>query len=375
MAQRAAADETDKVEKLGNRPGLDGIRGVAILLVLGAHAHYLTGGPRLPGGFVGVDVFFVLSGFLITRLIIDRWDDGDRSLGRFYERRARRLLPGAVAVIVAVSLVQGFGWPTVAALGYFTNWAQTVDIGHGGLDHFWSLAIEEQFYLVWPPLLMVALGKRCDPAKLAVSLVAVAAVIVAWRWTTPSDLHDVYRSTHTRGDGLLIGCAAALLWHRVTRVPLAVVVAGGAVIVGAAVLLRPTGGATFTFGLVAVNVAAAVVVVAATRRTPSGPVVDALGRLGRYAYSIYLWHYPIFRAVQGHRYAVVIGVAGVAIAAGLSHRFIERPFRRANDLLRVDEHRDDAVSPVRVVRRINVTDHRPHLNVTGDGPRPSPDRR
>jgi len=209
--------------RLGYRPALDGIRAIAIVLVLGFH----TG--LLGGGFLGVDLFFVLSGFLITGLLVEEWDRYQEiSLAGFYTRRMRRLFPALVLTLVGVGVLylalpgvnHGIGyWPTVASVAaYSSNWLAAFG-SHGSwaslgmLGHTWSLAIEEQFYLVWPIVVLVLLRRRWPAGPIIIALLAGAAASEALRWLVWMDSYSIgaYTRTDTHADGLLLGCALGLL--------------------------------------------------------------------------------------------------------------------------------------------------------------------
>ncbi len=202
-------------------PALDGLRGVAVLLVLAYHLGYSI--PR--GGFVGVDVFFVLSGFLITTLLLDEFSRrGSIAFGAFYIRRGLRLLPALVVVsLFAVVLVQ---WRGTAAqqdqteaglplvLLYVVNWAMALDFmpAVGWLGHTWSLAIEEQFYLLGPLLLLLLMKRSATHRRSAFLLLVASVVVIIYRsagtlqgWSA----HRLYMGLDTHSDRLLMGCALA----------------------------------------------------------------------------------------------------------------------------------------------------------------------
>ncbi|MDE3133009.1 MAG: acyltransferase [Acidobacteriota bacterium] len=211
--------------RLGHRPVLDGLRGIAIFLVMLTHTNVL------PNGYVGVDLFFALSGFLITTLLYDEWDrNGGISLKRFYERRARRLLPAlglliVIALLVDMACYQMTGWPfaekALASVLFVNNWLAAS--GHakdlGSLNPTWSLAQEEQFYLVWPLVLLVLLRHRVRPPVVALLLLsAIALLIVAA--PTGGGQDSVYYSPAARAAELLFGCLGAVIWrHRLLRIP------------------------------------------------------------------------------------------------------------------------------------------------------------
>ncbi|HET9690764.1 MAG TPA: acyltransferase, partial [Acidimicrobiales bacterium] len=204
-------------------PPLDGLRAVAVLSVLGYHLYE----PHvLPSGYLGVDLFFVLSGFLITTGLVDEFDAGGGVVfGRFYVRRALRLLPAALAVVLvalglALATLHGdlrhqtlVGLPWIVL--YAGNWARAVGASSlGVLANLWSLAVEEQFYLLWPVVLVAFLSRRVARERLAAALVALAAVEVAYRevlFHTGVSVERLVNGIDTHSDGLLLGCALALL--------------------------------------------------------------------------------------------------------------------------------------------------------------------
>src|SRR5215207_9179567 len=221
MAIRGDADgRSPAVSRLGYRPELDGIRGVAILLVILVH---LRDWPR--GGFLGVDVFFTLSGFLITTLLLEEWQArGTISLRHFYARRALRLFPAVVVLLVAYcAFALAAGGPYLAtrlagvAYGatYTANWPQALGLGfpEQEIGFLWTLAIEEQYYLLWPGLLLLGLqGARLAPRRL---LVAIACLVLAvWVWRAllvagGDGRGRVYFGTDTRLDQILLAAALA----------------------------------------------------------------------------------------------------------------------------------------------------------------------
>jgi peptidoglycan/LPS O-acetylase OafA/YrhL len=198
---------------------LDGLRGIAIVLVMLTHTSVL------PNGYVGVDLFFALSGFLITTLLYEEWDRaGTISLTRFYKRRARRLLP-ALGVLIVVALVVdlvvypmtgwSFGVKALTSTMFVNNWVAAT--GHardlGALNPTWSLAQEEQFYLVWPLLLVLMLRRRMRPELVATLLVGMIVLLVLI--SPHGHNYQVYYSPFTRAAELLFGCLGAVIWrHR-----------------------------------------------------------------------------------------------------------------------------------------------------------------
>ena len=342
-------------------PSLDGIRAVAISAVVAYHLGYLG------GGWYGVDLFFVLSGFLITSQLLGlRGLPVPGVLRGFWARRARRLLPGLLVLLGAVALYAWAGGPGVTAaqlrapglatLLYGANWQQ-VAAGHGyfaqyaapnPLQHTWSLAIEEQFYLAWPILLLAvaSMGRRSLRALVTTTAVLAAAsatwsVVVLHLW----GLNRTYLGTDTRVWELLVGALAAMglqhaapprrhrLWA-VGSVAAAVAVGVGIAVAGG---LSPW---IWNGGVEVLAVCAAIVIVG-TIRSPDGALARALALgpvrwLGRVSYSVYLWHWPVIVFMTG----ATTGLSGAPLlaarlaatmaAATASYYLVERPLRRAD---------------------------------------------
>ncbi len=352
---------------------LDGLRGAAVALVLAYHASYLTAGwgPRLlPGGFVGVDLFFVLSGFLITRKLAVEWSRRSSiDLGHFAERRVRRLLPALMA-LVGVVVVFRLVWPAAAArdlggrtfssadavssgagaLFYVSNWQQAWGWAYvPELSHTWSLAIEGQYYLVWP-LVLLGFWKLGVPRSAQVGLV-IGLMVAIWvhraaMWTDQAHYLPLYLRTDTRVDVILAGSILGLLaaWGllrvgsaRWLRAPAMI----GVVVLGVVSCLSETGDVHLyrDYGLVGVLLASTAVVASAL--TDSSFVLTRLWDLaplrwlGLRSYSLYLWHVPVFLTIAsnlGERPAplkLALGLAVTFVLAEVSYRFVEQPFRQA----------------------------------------------
>ena len=352
-------------------PALDGIRAVAVAAVLAFHG----GLSWASGGFLGVDAFFVLSGYLITALLLAEWtrSGGRIDLAAFWGRRARRLLPALLLVVTAVAvgarallppeevrLLRGDG---IAALLYVANWRM---IFRGGdyfsdtaapspLEHTWSLGIEEQFYLVWPLVLGAVLFRRPSARTSArarlrvlvvVCCVGAAASTVALATTYASgDLGRAYYGTDTRGAAILLGAALAALlalrppepvragWRRSGLGSLAAVSVAG--LAWAATHLSGTDEVLYRGGMAATALAV-VVVIAHVALVPSGwsarlLALPPLPQLGRISYGVYLWHWPVFIAANADR----TGLEGLTLfavrclltlgIATLSYVLVERP--------------------------------------------------
>jgi peptidoglycan/LPS O-acetylase OafA/YrhL len=359
------------------RPDVEGLRAVAVMLVVGFHAGF----GALPGGYVGVDVFFVISGFLITSLLVDEVRaTGSISITRFYARRARRLLPASCLVLVVTVLATAAVLPPLdgpaaaddvrAAALFVANWhfaALETDYfasgGHSLVVHFWSLSVEEQFYLVWPMLVLLVAGRRraarraARPAprdtdrRLWATLAPVGLISLALSAvTTGSSGPWAYFGTHTRAWELAAGAAVALSrphLHRLTEHQAAALGwAGLAAVLGAAVLLDDT---TPVPGVALLGpVAGTAAVVAAGARSQRGVAAllgrRPLARLGLLSYSWYLWHWPCLELVR-HVWAPpavddlpppdapgVARLLAVAVSLGLAvatFRYVEQPARTA----------------------------------------------
>ncbi len=351
--------------------GLDGLRGIAVLAVLAYHAGF----DQAPGGFLGVEVFFVISGYLITALLLaEHRRRGRIDPLRFWLRRARRLLPalffllGATLAFVVVAVpdeIARLRTDAVAALAYVTNWhliagdqSYFETVGRPSLFmHLWSLAIEEQFYLLWPVVLALVLmaGRRAGLAFALVGAIGSAAWM-AILFDPGTDPSRVYYGTDTRLTGLLLGAALAFVWvpvmaigedgtaiprlwtsHRVGRLldlVGAVGLAGlGLSFVGADAF-EPF---LYRGGLALVAIATTALIAAAVH--PRGRVGRLMDRgpmrwIGTRSYAIYLWHWPIFTLTRPDldvtldpASLLVLRLGLTAIAAEISYRLVETPIR------------------------------------------------
>lgn len=323
------------MRRLGYVPALDGVRGVAILLVIAFHFFGVT------GGATGVDVFFVLSGFLITTLLLEeRAENGRVDLRAFYARRARRLFP-ALGVVMVVYLVAtaAVGEDRIivvlAGISYVANaiLASGSSIFRGSsLAHLWSLAEEEQFYLVWPMLLLLVARFRRAMLFVAAGYVLLSA------WRVGLSLHGapayrIYNGPDTRATALVAGAGLAIYRHRWGLAvaegagKLAACVLLGGVFFGWAVDFWPTFGApVFELGIVLL-IAAGLSETSIARGLASRPLVW----IGERSYSLYLWQFVGAACVYLLGPGVPAILAGLALAflcADLSYRFVETPFRR-----------------------------------------------
>ncbi|WP_158580664.1 acyltransferase family protein [Cellulomonas rhizosphaerae] len=342
------------------RPDIEGLRAVAVGLVLVYHA----GVRQLPGGFIGVDIFFVISGFLITGLLLREVESTGRlSLANFYARRAKRLLPATALVLIAAAAVTWLWLPQtqrgilggdiVAAAFYVVNWRladRSVDYLAEGVvpspvQHFWSLAVEEQFYVVWPLvilLVLVAARRYRLPLRgaLAVGVAAIGVPSLAYSiWKTGDDPAPAFFVTTTRMWELAIGGAVALGATHWSRLPAGVarllVWAGLGSLLGAALLIDGDKAAwPGSLALVPVLATAAVIVGGSAAARPGVRLLGAppLVWIGGLSYSLYLWHWPVLIAAEalwgefGAKKGLVL-VAASLIPAWLSHKLVETPVR------------------------------------------------
>ncbi|MBU2663395.1 acyltransferase [Actinoplanes bogorensis] len=337
----------------GFRRDIEGLRAVAVLLVVLFHA----GVPGVAGGYIGVDVFFVISGFLITSVMLrEVRRTGGLSLIDFYARRARRILPAAAVVLVATLLASyhwlGFlrGDEIAGDVGWSALFAANFRFANTGLDylasqgaaspvqHFWSLAVEEQFYLVWPAaiVLLLWLGFRWAIGYwLAAAVVASLAYGVLWQTGTWS-----YFSPFSRAWEIGAGCLLALVATKLDRIPHRLATAMAGVGLALIVVSALTFDETTTFPGYAAGLPVIATVMVLAGRGDSLLATWPLVWLGRLSYSFYLWHWPVLIIAQqayGEMLSVVTRAALVLAALGLAavtFFAVEEPIRRSGRLRR-----------------------------------------
>jgi peptidoglycan/LPS O-acetylase OafA/YrhL len=355
---------------LGYRPGLDGVRALAVAAVLLFHLD------RLPGGNLGVDAFFVVSGWLITSKLLEGIElDGTERRGtvrlrRFWASRLRRLMPASIVVLIALAVI----WPLAgidlaslradiiwAALG-LSNWGT---IAAGGdywarfgepspVTHYWSLAIEQQFYFVWP-LVLVAIVAVTRSARVGVAVVSVVGAVGSIVFMNvvfdPIDPTAAYMNSFARAHTLLIGAAAAAatvvladgrlrFGHGARRLAPVGIIAAVAIVAASSA----TSTWMFSWGFPAFALAMAVVVVAVADGAAS-PVMASrpMAWLGDRSYGLYLWHWPVFLLMSPSRLDVddswlsvalldLVRVAVSVALADLSYRWLETPIRQRRQL-------------------------------------------
>lgn len=332
-------------------PALDGLRAFSVAVVLILHAYK----GFMPGGWIGVEVFFVLSGFLITNILLKEDDRSGRIvLSRFYLRRFLRLGPALLALIAACIVIAPFqGRPLnlgelIAAATYTMNWYRAFGLGGDDmLGHTWSLAIEEQFYLLWPAfLILVPRG-----ARLPATLVLIVAV-TCWRGYLAMAGYHPYRMEgfDAHCDTLLLGCAVALVWREQTP-KLPAWCGYVALIVLGVILFTVKEGPMMAFAISVTGLMSCVLMICVRQ--------DGLIRrvlmwrpfvfTGRISYGLYLWHYPITVVAIRHipealMWLPIVISYGVAVA---SYYVIETPALRLKDRLDATRPRSPDVSQAR----------------------------
>jgi len=351
-------------QQMGYEPSLDGIRAFSVIAVMLYHANIAW----LPGGFLGVEVFFVVSGFLITSLLIEERESTQHiDLKQFWIRRARRLLPALVVMLAATAVcvafyatdsAPDFRRDVLPSLGYFSNWWQifAVDTPYFAasslpvLRHLWSLAVEEQWYLIWPLLFAFVFGAKWMRPKISGALLVVCSAAImtmtALRFVQDDETRTnfLYLSTLTRSSGLLLGAAVAMLWRpwRKNSLPRwwrssvadAFAVASIAVIGVLMATVHVADARLYQGGLAVTTIASAVIIAVVMR--PNGLFVkkffsqELFVEIGRRSYGLYLWHWPIFVVVHardsGNRLAVALALT--VIINEFVYQYVEIPTRQ-----------------------------------------------
>ena len=348
-------------------PALDGLRGLAVIGAILFHGGFTWA----RGGFLGVSTFFVLSGFLITNLLVREWDNGGTiRLGRFWIRRLRRLLPAALLALALVALLwwqlgtaeqlAKLRWDMLAALAYVANWRfyfagtsyAELFSAPSPLQHFWSLAIEEQFYLLFPPA-VIALLRAGGRRLLATGVCTAITVAILLQFGLGGDFDRIYYGTDSRAAELLIGALLALWWSNPSRQApgrgeqagkestrfLTVDIAGIAALAGmfwSWGAVTNTSGVLARGGLPAYALLTAVIIYAASR---PGWVARCLSLrplrwIGLISYGLYLYHWPVFLILDDHRLGwsaaplFALRMAVTTLIAVASFHLLEMPIRR-----------------------------------------------
>ncbi len=350
-------------------PALDGLRALAVIAVVIYHMNATA----LQSGLLGVTIFFVLSGYLITGLLIREWSTTKKiNLPQFWLRRVRRLFPAIVFVLLGTIVLTGVFAPDmltklrndiVAALLFFTNWWYIFqDVSYfeamgapSPVTHFWSLAIEEQFYLIWPPLLLLLFSKRVKKRHIQLGLFVAAiasAAAMAILYSPQADPSRVYYGTDTRAFSLLIGAFLAFEFPparvnghgrqgftaRDRKIALGV---GSAALAGILVMMVAVNGYSpfLYYGGIALLslLAGALIITLADGRSPLARffALRPLVWIGKLSYSIYLWHYPLLLLMNPRNFTgetpwfAYMGQALVILAvSAISYYVVETPLRK-----------------------------------------------
>lgn len=389
-----APSSTGTHARIAHEPALDGVRGLAVAAVVAFHA----GVPGTHGGYLGVSVFFTLSGYLITRLLLaEHRRDGTVSLSGFYARRARRLIPASVACLLAIAALAVLGaWSEVAtlrrdlagaALEVF-NWVRLAGDGSYGavfaadggrpspVEHYWSLAIEEQFYWVWPLavglVLRRARGRRvlAPFTLLAAAFVAAAPVIAAvWGpdaayWATPARVGEILTGAAA---GVLVAERGSPRWTR-TAAPAAL-----ALLAIGVVALPAVGGPAYAGWFPALSTITVVLLLGLAHDGPvrRGLSVRPLVALGAISYGVYLYHWPVFTLIDEARLGrggvalLVVRLAATFAIAIASYRLLERPIRTARLANRPTLIGAGVATAVVLVAALAVPANQPEIDTAG----------
>lgn len=343
-------------------PGLDGIRAIAVIAIIIFHLN-----PKwLPGGFLGVDTFFVISGYLIAMLLINEYEKtGTINILQFWIRRMKRLFPPVLFMILIViqyiiffdqSLLYQLKKDVIAALLYISNWWYIFDglsyfesFEARPLEHLWSLAIEEQFYLLFPLILILMLNKWSKKNILLLFFVVsiLSAILMSTLYDPAANVSRIYFGTDTRLQTLLLGVMCAFIWpaFKLKRdAPrILVVIIDFLGFIGLIVLmysiykLSEHSAFLFNGGFYVLGIFTLLIIMAAVH--PSSIMSRLLGIkpltvIGKYSYSLYLWHYPVIVLMQKHfvqgQVPIYIHISSVILTivlAVFSYKLIERPYR------------------------------------------------
>lgn len=319
--------------KLQYNPALDGLRGVAILLVILSHAHV----PMFEGAFYGVDLFFVLSGFLITSLLLQEWQRHQAlDYWRFYRRRFYRLMPALMLFLGVYCLVAPLLWPgltdvysdSLVSLLYLADYGIAFFDSPDTILHMWSLSVEEHFYLIWPPLLALLL-RHTGQGRLWRPILGLFLLALTWRllWVWQGQkFYEIFFRFDTRATGLLAGSLLAALmverpaWFQRLQANIAPAM-WLPLLVPLLMAQAWDDMNVMIWGITLVELATVVVLIAVQGQR--GLIYDMLNNrvlvtIGKLSYGIYLWHYPVVRYLRADLSWPAVVVLGFVISLALS---------------------------------------------------------
>jgi peptidoglycan/LPS O-acetylase OafA/YrhL len=350
MPGLAQSRDTDPRKIFGYEPSLDGVRAVAVLLVMAGHLNLVY------AGGLGVDIFFVLSGYLITAILVSEFSvNGRISLRKFYARRALRILPAVVLLLVVLNIFVAIAqlgeqartleWDSLGALFYIANWLRAFGRDLGILGHLWSLSIEEQFYFFWPITLVFLLSRKLSAHQILL-IVGLGVVLVnvdrIYLYHGIESFNRIYNGLDTRADALLVGCGLGLAGYGILpRRIFAVLGLAGAAFVGYVLFraypvpasLQVPFGLTIGGTLFALGVAFALGAILSNRKSTFTKLLrlPPLVWTGRLSYGLYLWHFPVFTLVAGWfpglgtAPLIALKISATFSCATLSYYLLERP--------------------------------------------------
>ena len=352
--------------KFKHVPALDGLRGIAVLTVMLYHLTYLV--PSLSsvvkGGFLGVDIFFVLSGFLITSILIREYErDGQISLRNFYLRRFFRLVPAFWTFLIFIYFFAELLLPPAQAeliyshhnlffaFSYLMNWHSAFGTEMtGNLNHSWSLAIEEQFYIIWSLALFAAFARKFERKQIFLLTSISILALIGWRLFRAMDGTSprvLYYSTDTRIDALLIGCVAAMIysWRLLPKRFYAgwqfslLALSSLATTLVMIASFKHTDSLLYYGPISIFAIAAAVLILWLMTREKSFPKtlleLSPLRWVGKISYGLYLWHYAFYefgkQLFESVELQIAVGVGLAFFVSCASFYLIEEPFLRLKD--------------------------------------------
>ena len=369
MLHPAQSHDHKSKKNFGYEPSLDGVRAIAVFLVMAQHLGYVH------AGGLGVDIFFVLSGYLITAILVSEFAaTNDISLKKFYARRALRILPAVLLLLVVINIFVGLfdtaahasrvRWDSLGALFYIANWLRAFGHDIGVLGNLWSLSIEEQFYLIWPVTLLFLLSRKFSVNRILIvvgSLIVLVNIDRIYLYHGVQSFDRIYNGLDTRADALLIGCALGLVGYQIFP-PRAWAILGslGAAFVVYVLFFTYPVPASFqvafglTIGGTLFAIGVAFFLAGILSNAASLPVkllrLPPLVWAGRLSYGLYLWHFFVFAFIAGwyrgyQARLIPAQIAATFLIAALSYYLLERPCLKLKRRFTVVKTREPSSEP------------------------------